>query len=670
MAQVDVLALTKQQLGDYLSTSVVEGDAVFVHFWLGEMRTRGMLESSNGRAPEGLRVKHSWRGCFPLAAAVLEDAETPLRRLILQLLLHSIEGKDKDKGLEAALSELTDQEASRMISWRANGAEQARHLLALSSDDAAQWLDDNVGDSLPDPTHCTGAGPLRLPSITLSDSDGEKNTPLYTPPPARSPSPPPQPSFQPLPSSPEAPSSSNLTHSHISYSSSSDRSASAPSRDFFLPGPPFRAADPAALCSPAHSSHPVPPSPSLPRLHIYGLPLDTEANEVSYLLRLGGVTGRSFSFVERRICMSVYATVASRADYKRVLETLHNSTVRGHLVTVERAVDPEPQHPFVVIGGLSPYTSAASMSSSGREARCGLYDFRLHEGGIATCRAPSPASAEDAVRFFSGRRLASATLTARWYPQGFRLPGFESAPEDFACPAAVPALSRSSRSSVGKPHHSHSPPTRPSPATQGVRYRAPSATLSSLKTLFSPSSSEPPANPVCAPKFAPRDSPSSSSTRLSPLKNPTAPIPASWLPFAQYPSPSFPPANPPLSAFVDPLPPSPPPPLPQTVRHSHLNTHPPPSSTDPAPFSVVTAADFASPSLYDFIASTLEKVRDVGANGVGSEANSKGAANETKPVVGSSTAGTMAVASKKRAAPEEKPEEVGKRARWTEWDGC
>ncbi|BGP17183.1 hypothetical protein JCM10213_006020 [Rhodosporidiobolus nylandii] len=314
MAQVDVAALTKQELGDYLSTSVVEGDAVFVHFWLGEIRSRGMLESSDGRAPEGLTIKPG----------------------------------------------------------------QARHLLTLSSDDAAQWLDDNLGDSLPDPQHCTGAGPLAPPSLI-----------------ARGPG-----TCSPNPGAPRPPVR--------------DRSPPPPPTNPFLLNPPFAPPLPSDARQMQHEI----------RLRISGFPLKVSVREMQQLLAHAGISWRELYLVPSNSgrTNTILFTVNSSSDFHRVRDRLHRSTMLGNSLEVERCLpEPQPHHPVVLISGLKAQTTAVEVANVLRSAKYGTYDYRLRGYGEATCRAPSPASAEEVVRFAHGRVIRGAPVEAMWYAPGERV---------------------------------------------------------------------------------------------------------------------------------------------------------------------------------------------------------------------------------------------------------
>ncbi|GAA5890766.1 hypothetical protein JCM6882_000650 [Rhodosporidiobolus microsporus] len=172
---MDPAALTEQQLVDYLVHATEEQDTVFVLYWLHEMKKRGMLEIKDGTAAEGVTRKHSWKRYSALVTIVREE-ETPLRRFILQLLLHFVAAPGDAKALQRSACGW----ASKMLSgWRHGGREEAvdaARCLTLGPHESTEWIDVNLPPP-PNLAALTGYDPLPPPPFPPSCTPPRLATP-------------------------------------------------------------------------------------------------------------------------------------------------------------------------------------------------------------------------------------------------------------------------------------------------------------------------------------------------------------------------------------------------------------------------------------------------------------------------------------------------------------
>ncbi|GAA5890718.1 hypothetical protein JCM6882_000635 [Rhodosporidiobolus microsporus] len=170
---MDPGALTEQQLVDYLVHATEEQDTVFVLYWLHEMKKRGMLEIKDGKAADGVTRKHSWKRYSALVAVAREE-ETPLRRLILQLLLHFVPDSGDGEALKAATTKERRWATHMVATWGFGGRQQAavfkEKVLDVEPGDALDWIDRTLQlPPPPNPDALTGADPLPQPEApTLS----------------------------------------------------------------------------------------------------------------------------------------------------------------------------------------------------------------------------------------------------------------------------------------------------------------------------------------------------------------------------------------------------------------------------------------------------------------------------------------------------------------------
>ncbi|GAA5823904.1 hypothetical protein JCM5353_007330, partial [Sporobolomyces roseus] len=316
-----------EELTDRLVVATEEQDVLYVLYWLQEMKRMKCLE-------QAINNKHSWKGYSALASIVLAPNFSPIRKIVLEILLLNGADIDSEDILELAMEKNNVGIVELLLSWEIGGREAAKdaaRLLTLPLEEAADWID--LNRLLPsDPQLLTGEGPLPLPtstttnaSINSSQSDASGSSASSRPEsftksfflatnkdddssvvdgkldaamddPALVPSAQ-APPVVPIPSSLPA-SSPKWKQSFVPASSSH------PNTELSLkPRPPRRASSTsipstaATTPSPA-PSFPLPPAPIFRpsvrqvKLHIGRLPLDTKAIDVEELFDNLGVKGR------------------------------------------------------------------------------------------------------------------------------------------------------------------------------------------------------------------------------------------------------------------------------------------------------------------------------------------------------------------------------------------
>ncbi|GAA5859812.1 hypothetical protein JCM8547_007039 [Rhodosporidiobolus lusitaniae] len=353
--------LTEQDLVDYLVVHSEWQDAVFVLLRLAEMRERGMLTMKGDESASGVVRSHSWKRCSALVAAVREE-ETPLRRFVLQLLLHHVARQGHGQALTMATLLKRTWAVEMLTTWHTSGTEEASlsaHVLTLNPNVAAPLLDERFPNR-PDPSLLTGTAPLPPPppggwfppDLDLFDVPLDHQFRLVGVPAAvrwlRT--------MKAISQSPfilaelEPSWLASLKSSAVAASvtgkilGTSDIPVSQKLATPRLPPPQTSTAAsttrfdvrPAPPAQPAS----IPPPPSDPafftsspiRIHLGHLPVDTTHDEVFRLLQYTKVLfiylSFSFSYGRQR---SAYFSVASRADMLAISSALHSAKLEAAL---------------------------------------------------------------------------------------------------------------------------------------------------------------------------------------------------------------------------------------------------------------------------------------------------------------------------------------------------
>ncbi|GAA5859816.1 hypothetical protein JCM8547_007041, partial [Rhodosporidiobolus lusitaniae] len=141
-------------------------DAVFVCWWLCEMRKRGMLTMEEDNSARGMVQNHSTKNISAVVVACREE-ETPIRRFILELLMHFVSLRDNGRALATAVVKRRSWAVELMATWEKSGGGSARDsktVLAMTPHEAGHWLDANFRP--PSNAHFTGCDTPPPPSST------------------------------------------------------------------------------------------------------------------------------------------------------------------------------------------------------------------------------------------------------------------------------------------------------------------------------------------------------------------------------------------------------------------------------------------------------------------------------------------------------------------------
>ncbi|GAA6012855.1 hypothetical protein JCM11491_006202 [Sporobolomyces phaffii] len=144
-----------QRLADALVVAVEERDCLFVLVRLEEIKRLGCDSSV-------INLPHSWKRCTALGVAARIGQLSTLDRLIVQLLLlrgARLDSEGQESTRSAALLEGSGSSPTR----------DAQHLLSLPLEDAADWIDANLGLP-PNYETWTGDGPLPLAPASTDQS--------------------------------------------------------------------------------------------------------------------------------------------------------------------------------------------------------------------------------------------------------------------------------------------------------------------------------------------------------------------------------------------------------------------------------------------------------------------------------------------------------------------
>ncbi|GAA6042351.1 hypothetical protein JCM8097_003866 [Rhodosporidiobolus ruineniae] len=406
---------TNQDLVDYLVTAILEQDAPFVLFWLGEMKARGMLAMKAGEPAEGVVWFHSWRPYTALTAAV-DGEDTTIRRFVLECLLHFVPRCGNGEARATAIREGKTWATEVMARWETGGREKAK-ALALPPGEAADLLDEHKL-APPDDAELTGDGPLPPPPAALGTAPpaegretASQRRPVGQPAPAHLAAGDAGPQLGQY--QPSRTTQSDLPFSPFSTTSLPPRSVPAP-----LPTSVDTSSFPHDLSTLAGAAQ-----DDRLRLHLGNLPGDATEDEVKALIRWANIPFDRFFLADHRNCKSAYFTVPSRADFLAASSILHTARLRTHTLHLEpNSATPSAAHPTVLVRPLPLAGSDDLVKTLSRAARCGAYNSRMLSSGgegVGAFKVAGPVWAQDAVDFLDGRQVAGRVVKARWYPPGW-----------------------------------------------------------------------------------------------------------------------------------------------------------------------------------------------------------------------------------------------------------
>ncbi|GAA5825611.1 hypothetical protein JCM5353_007504 [Sporobolomyces roseus] len=150
-----------QGLTDHLVVAAEEQDVLYVLHWLEEMREENCLE-------QAIDSKHSWKG-YSAVESIIKSPFTQLRQSILEILL--LQGADSQTTSFDRQSE-SGEALQVLMDWESSGkqaAQDARHLLSISLEEAAEWIDQNVPPP-PNASSLTGCNDPPAPSASSPSS--------------------------------------------------------------------------------------------------------------------------------------------------------------------------------------------------------------------------------------------------------------------------------------------------------------------------------------------------------------------------------------------------------------------------------------------------------------------------------------------------------------------
>ncbi|GAA6005726.1 hypothetical protein JCM11491_003986 [Sporobolomyces phaffii] len=369
--------LSDSDLVDHLCVAVEERDVQFVVLWSRMMNKRNLAG--------GALAKHSWKAVSALELASSREWAVN-REIILQVLLH---GCDDYFGTQAFSDETKHAKGwakeciEHWTTTRKAQASDARDLLEMRSDKAAQWIKANLPPH-PRPESLTG----------FSSLPSRPSTP--SPPPSISPEVPSTPeSVPPLRSTRPAVTPRPILKKHPSrYSSIEHARTPTP-----LPPVPtvLRDAKGVPIFRPSENC----------RLAIYRLPLSGARS----LLASSGVKFTNLVVSSSDQDSVAYLTVSSKAEMAALVAW---GDSLGYFVQRSPPSNPGPSNLFhLVVRGLPRETDLATFKNLVRVTRCGGFDFRLgflDEEFVGTVRVATEAGAKEAVQALNAKSRSAIDL--------------------------------------------------------------------------------------------------------------------------------------------------------------------------------------------------------------------------------------------------------------------
>ncbi|BGP49194.1 hypothetical protein JCM10450v2_005077 [Rhodotorula kratochvilovae] len=417
--------MDQQELVDRLIVAVEEQDVLYVVLHLQDMVRRGLIDLASKKS-DGINLERSWKKRSALVAA--DQPFSPLSEFILVLLLLHVREPHAQQIRSVAHHVGTGWVEGLVQFWEVARADQRRdaeQLLQLEPSDVAEWIDTH-GLSHPDPDSLTGNGPL---------------------PPA-----PPSPAPSPRQATPPASLASNQTFPPTGPSPgpSADEPDDLAARQVRLcdlqPGltavqihqrfPDLTGLVDAGLiyknaCLLTFTSKEVavmamsqlqgrPDSLENPfRVFVHNLPVDVRSHDIQSLLDWVGVPFSALKFSHSRDFTTAHFNVPSREAFHQLRASLNKSSLRGHVMSIARALPPvSADHPLVVVRNISAKYSASGLRTLTRMVGCGGYAEQVLDlgggEGEGWFRVSSPDNAQECVDALQGYVAAERPLEARW----------------------------------------------------------------------------------------------------------------------------------------------------------------------------------------------------------------------------------------------------------------
>ncbi|GAA5859806.1 hypothetical protein JCM8547_007036 [Rhodosporidiobolus lusitaniae] len=415
---MDRASLSDQDLVDYLVVATEEQDAVFVLLWLVDMRRRETLQKReiNESAP-GVVREHSWKKYSAIVTAV-HGEESPHRRMILELLMHSIAAKGDAMAKSAAAFLEREWATDLLRDWaRGRGKERSTHVLSFPLDKAGDWLDAILP---PHPTNFnfTGYRPLALAPSAAKPPSSTLVTSAIPPTAEAAISRLSSREISPLPLALTSRSSASLSQQvrlvDVSSSTTWDvlLRALAPLRMATAQNWERKMTTSAVVATFASSTEAL---GALSDLN--SRPSSTEIRGLLVFFKIPFADLHMKPYGPTQSC---FFQVPTRDDYLAASACVHSSTLRGHVLFIEGCQPlPSDDHPSVIVYCLPQRVGSKTCTTLCRSTRTGAYCSRVfsaNERSVGIFRVPSPASAEEAVKLLDGAEYGGLKLAASWKP--------------------------------------------------------------------------------------------------------------------------------------------------------------------------------------------------------------------------------------------------------------
>ncbi|BGP17174.1 hypothetical protein JCM10213v2_005190 [Rhodosporidiobolus nylandii] len=392
------------ELRDYLVVHSDETDPLYVLHRLQQL-------DEAGAAGWAVDSPHSWKGVNALvfAASKEESRET---KLVLELLLLktampvlTIAYMEIKRGGKEWAAELMEH----WVTGRWNAASDARWLLEIGLQEAADWLDLALPPH-PRANSLTGLKPLP-PRPPCPDTKPQLGLTTALPTGAVQ-------KFVEERDSQEGglkgTREENSGKAGLTFAKAVEGARVQRRKELHFG--PTQAVAPSSLSSPSKRSHAsafaIDTFPSLIcspiPVHVGHLPACTSRPDLQAVLAKLALTPSSgIRTKQHGPCRSFHFSVRSKADYLTLRSSLHGQDAEGRSVVVEReAPSFDPSHPVVHVKGLGDEYPLDELEQLARKTGSGAYDCEVvsREEGKGRFRCASPAAAEEALAFFNSLR--------------------------------------------------------------------------------------------------------------------------------------------------------------------------------------------------------------------------------------------------------------------------
>ncbi|BGP41058.1 hypothetical protein JCM10449v2_005027 [Rhodotorula kratochvilovae] len=568
--------MDQQELVDRLIVAVEEQDVLYVVLHLQDMVRRGLIDLASKKS-DGINLERSWKKRSALVAA--DQPFSPLSEFILVLLLLHVREPHAQQIRSVAHHVGTGWVEGLVQFWEVARADQRRdaeQLLQLEPSDVAEWIDTH-GLSHPDPDSLTGNGPLPPAPPSPAPSPRQATPPASLasnqtfPPTGPSPGPSAdepddlaarqvrlcdlQPGLTAVQIHQRFPDLTGLVDAGLIYKNAclltfTSKEVAVMAMSQLQGRPEYRAAilESAYLQSTRLGPHPsvalapgaASPSSSstlskLPagwkppgadslenpfRVFVHNLPVDVRSHDIQSLLDWVGVPFSALKFSHSRDFTTAHFNVPSREAFHQLRASLNKSSLRGHVMSIARALPPvSADHPLVVVRNISAKYSASGLRTLTRMVGCGGYAEQVLDlgggEGEGWFRVSSPDNAQECVDALQGYVAAERPLEARWVkadgtaPEGGGLPRVQRAASAGA--AAGPALDHETAQSEPAP-----------PAAFGTAPLGGSRPTLAIVTSVDPSATLAMPPPVVATDIPARSNSAASSSPTPAFESPLA----------------------------------------------------------------------------------------------------------------------------------------------------